>query len=931
MKPGRMNKHERAYIRMHRRRQNVHKNSTLKKAIFMCVGFLHYVKKSIITLITYIQKYLISLMQKIKKNVDIHLRKKNLHTRSTTPNTKISKNNLKKSHLSIIKKIIVAGVCIMLVLAGVFFIWMATLEIPDVGDFGERKISNSTKIYDRTGEILLYDIHENIQRTVISFNDINQYSKDAIVAIEDHTFYEHKGVVWKSTLRAVVQTIASKIGLSSAGSAGGSTLTQQVVKNTLLTREQTITRKVKEWVLAYKLEQQLTKEEILAVYLNEAPYGGTIYGIEEAANNFFGKSALDITLAESAYLAAIPNLPTYYSPYGQNKADLDRRQRTVLGVMKQYGYISDVEYREALDEVVVFLPQDTHDAKSLHFVQYIREQLEETYGIDEVENGGLRVVTTLDYRLQQEAERIIREHIDEVEDLYNASNAALVAIESRTGHIISMVGSRDYFDTEGFDGNFNVVLAKRQPGSSFKPFAYAAAFEKGYTPESAIFDTQTQFNSSCDMTDMTSENGCYSPNNYDFDFKGPLTWRDALAQSRNIPAIKVLYLAGIENVIRLAQDMGITSLNQRPSYYGLGLVLGGGEVSLLEMVGAYSSFSNNGSLQKINSILEVTDANGVVLEKYTPKEERIFSQNTAAMISSILSDNAARAPLLGSNSFLYFGGIDVAGKTGTTNDNRDAWLVGYTSEVTLGVWTGNNDNSPMKKGSTITGKPWRAFMDQILKEYPAQNFSSYSPPANFESFPNMVQGEWRGGTSVYIDAVSKQPATESTPADQRIRITEPDPHTILHWIDKDNPSVLNTGQNDIQYKNWEYGVQQYIQSGKLILGESAFEIPEPNGEGGEETFSDAFDFTVKNVFETPYTLEDTITIEINLDDRDASDVDTIEYRINNVFAGLLESFSNFSFKPKDAFTIDTVNTLSITITDNDGNRVTRDIEFMVTL
>jgi len=609
---------------------------------------------------------------------------------------------------------------IVLGLVAVSF-WFFSLEIPNVQNFENRKISNSTKIFDKTGEILLYDIHDNIQRTVVGLEEINDSAENAIIAIEDHTFYQHNGVVWKSTLNAIFQTVLSRMGVLDAGSPGGSTLTQQVIKNTLLSSDKLISRKVKEWVLAYKIEQRLSKDDILEIYLNEAPYGGTVYGIEEASERFFGIPASELSIPQSAYLAAIPNLPTYYSPYGPNFDKLQKRQRTVLLEMKRYGFISDLEYRAALETEVEFLSEEQGHAKSLHFVQYVRAQLEEKYGVDMVENGGLQVITTLDYELQQKAEEIIANHIDSAEELYDASNAGLIAIEPETGHIITMVGSRDYFDTESFDGNYNVTLAERQPGSSFKPIAYAAAFEKGYFPESTIFDTETQFNSSCDADDTTSSEGCYSPNNYDFKFKGPFSFKNALAQSRNIPAIKISYLAGIANVIQTAKDFGITSLTQSANYYGLGLVWGW-RVSLLEMTSAYSVFANEGKYNKPTGILEVRDVESNILEKHEPQQLRVLGENSARMINNILSDNVARTPLFGSQSFLYFGSRDVAGKTGTTNDNRDAWLVGYTPNIAVGVWTGNNDNSPMKKGSSVSGPPWRAYMDEVIQNYDNNSF-----------------------------------------------------------------------------------------------------------------------------------------------------------------------------------------------------------------
>jgi len=849
-----------------------------------------------------------------------------LKTRAVQKKRITRKKKIKKASQSFfaLKKILLFFLICLLGAFGAFFIWFSTLEIPSIDNFENRKISNSTKIYDNTGEILLYDIHENIRRTVVDFNQINQNAKDAIVAIEDHSFYQHNGVVWSSTIRAVIQTVLSRAGLSNEGTAGGSTLTQQVVKNTLLNRDKRVTRKVKEWVLAYKIERRLSKDDILGIYLNEAPYGGAIYGIQEASKRFFGKSSSELTIAESAYLAAIPNLPTFYSPYGKNVDKLNERQRTVLREMKRYNFISDVEYRSALEEQVEFLPEEAGFAKSLHFVQHVREELEKLYGIDMVENGGLQVRTTLNYELQQKAEEIIREHIEEVEDDYDASNAALVAIEAETGKIITMVGSRDYNDTEGFDGNFNVATSPRQPGSAFKPFAYATVFEKGYLPESTIFDTQTQFNARCEETDLTSEEGCYSPNNYDFQFKGPLTFRQALAQSRNIPAIKINYLAGVSDVIQKSKDLGITSLNKDANFYGLGLVLGGGEVSLLEMTGAYSVFANDGVRNRIVSIEEVTDVDGRVIDTFTRDEERVVDKNAARMINSILSDNEARKPLFGTQSFLYFGERDVAGKTGTTNDNRDAWLVGYTPNVAVGVWTGNNDNSPMKKGSSITGKPWRKYMDEIIEEYGDDDFREYDIPDDFKTYPNMVRGNWFGGETIIIDTVSSKLATEFTPKETQIEIPLPNPHTILHWINKDNPTELNTSQNDPQYTNWEFGVAQYVQENLSQLVGLDFTIPteydDVHGPGDQDNPEQPFEIIVNGIeSDIIYPIDTMIEVIIDFDQRQDQDIERVQFFINNAFVRVdEESEFGLNFFPNELQYFEEKNILRVVATDEDG-------------
>lgn len=802
------------------------------------------------------------------------------------------------------------GIIILLILT-LFGIWFITLEIPDVSNFDQRKISNSTKIYDRTGEILLYDIHENVQRTVIGLEDINQYAKDAIVAIEDHTFYEHNGVVWRSTLRAVTQTVLSRLGLSDEGTSGGSTLTQQVVKNTLLNSRRQVSRKVKEWILAYKIEQRLTKDEILEIYLNEAPYGGTLYGIEKASRMFFGVPASELTLGQSAYLAAIPNLPTFYSPYGPNKDLLDQRQRLVLVQMKEHGFITDTEYRDALQEEVEFLSEEENDFKALHFVQYIRAYLEEQYGKDVVQNGGLNVVTTLDYKLQQQAEEIIQEHIEEVEEVYNTSNGALVGLDANTGQILTMVGSRNYFD-EDIDGNFNVALAKRQPGSSFKPIAYANAFEKGYLPQTVLFDTQTQFSASCPETNLTSEGNCYAPRNYDGLFKGPLSMKDALAQSRNIPAVKALYLGGLGDTLNLARNMGIRSLDRSPEFYGLSLVLGGGEVSLLELTGAYSVFANDGILNEPTGILMITDAEGEILEEYEESDIRVIERDTARMIADILSDNEARTPLFGANSFLNFGGRDVAGKTGTTNDNRDAWLVGFTPDVVVGVWHGNNDNSPMGRGSAITGKPWRAFMEEIIDEYDTgDDFPSYRLPEDYEQYPAMVRGQWEG-----LGSQGEVEEGESTNIF--------DPHTILHFIDKNNPRVLNQSQNDPQYRNWEASVQDFVRlnfsgiksfqenTGDLIEQE-VFAI-ELRGIDEGERFDDDEDFRVR----------------VNIEGINQSKVATVDFYINGL---LVESDTEPRFEAEieleDLQNLQEENILQVFAATESGTLVTEVVSFEI--
>ena len=677
----------------------------------------------------------------------------------------------------------------MVFIAGGLLVWAASMRLPDFDVFEERKIEQSTKIYDRTGEHLLFDVHQEIRRTVVPSDKISRHVKNATVAIEDAQFYEHKGLRITSIFRAVLANLTS-IGYSQ----GGSTITQQVVKNALLTQEKTITRKIKEWVLSLKLEGVLSKEEILTLYLNEAPYGGTIYGVEEASQSFFNKAAADLTLAESAYLAALPQSPTYYSPYGNNLEDLESRKNLVLKKMLEYGYVSQEEHDIAKAEEIVFEPRPDMSLKAPHFVFYVREYLEREYGLRTIEERGLKVITTLDYELQMEAEKILLEGALENEKNFNASNIGLVATDPSTGQILAMVGSRDYFD-ENIDGNVNITLAKRQPGSSFKPFVYATGFKEGLTPETVLFDLPTQFSTNCEPDDLSSVSPCYSPGNYDNIYRGPMTIRNALAQSVNIPAVKALYLAGIADSIKTARDLGISTLTD-PARYGLTLVLGGGEVTLLEMTAAYGVFANDGVRNATTAILSIEDISGATLEEHKDSPASVLSANIARMVSDVLSDNAARTPAFGENSSLYFPGHQVAAKTGTTNDYRDVWVIGYTPSVSVGAWAGNNDNSPMEKkvAGLIIAPIWHKVMALAIEKYPSSGFVAPSVDGSIEK--PVLQGIWQGG-----DVVTKKRKT----------YVKQEVHSILHWVDKTDiqGNEPQNPANDPQYRYWETPIRAW--------------------------------------------------------------------------------------------------------------------------
>jgi len=725
-----------------------------------------------------------------------------------------------KAFLKLIRKnikiIIISCFALAFLVIGSIALWISTFEIPDLSSFQTRSVVQSTKIYDRTGEVLLFDINQDIKRQVVPFDSISKYVKDAVVAIEDTSFYQHGGIKITSILRAVFSHLTGGVG------GGGSTITQQVIKNSLLNSEYAISRKLKEWFLAIKLDQTMSKDDILSTYLNEIPYGGSIYGIEEASRTFFGKKAIDVDLAQAAYLAAIPNAPTYYSPYGNNKNKLDDRKNLVLSRMLQNNLISQKEYDTAKTEKVTFIPQQKTNILAPHFVTYIRQYLVDKYGEKMVLEGGLKVTTTLDYSLQAKAEALVKKYAFQNKIDFGAENAALVAIDPKTGQILVMVGSRDYFDKE-INGAFNVTIAHRQPGSTFKPFVYATAFNKGYTPETVVFDLPTQFQTTCNATGTPlyssgTTTDCYMPDDYDNKFEGPMTLRDALAQSRNIPAIKVLYLAGLQDSLETGQNMGITSLGNI-NQYGLTLVLGGGEVSPLDLTSAYGVFANEGVKNDKTGILKVEDANGNILEQFTPNPKTVISSETVDKISDILSDNVARTPAYGTNSPLYFADRPVADKTGTTNDSRDAWIVGYTPNIVVGAWAGNNDNTPMvkKTAGLIVSPMWRAVMDEILKTLPIEYFNE--PTKTDPNTKPVLRGIWQGNDFYTIDKISGKLATDLTPLETKQQVFIPDVHEILHWVDKKDPTgpIPTDPTIDPQYKLWEYSVQNWVKTQNLPI------------------------------------------------------------------------------------------------------------------
>ncbi len=814
------------------------------------------------------------------------------------------------------------GAAVGFVLSGVFLLWASTLTLPSLNIIEARRDEQATRIYDRTGEVLLYDMHQDVKRTVIPLDNMSHHIRNATVAIEDDRFYEHYGIDPLAILRAIVANLKNGDLL---GGQGGSTLTQQVVKNALLVNEKKLSRKVKEWVLAIKLERIATKDEILELYLNEIPYGGNKYGIEEASQAFFGKPAAHLNVVESAYLAALPQAPTYYSPFGNNREALDTRKDLVLRRMNEKGYLSDEDYALALESTVDFRPTQATGIKAPHFVFYVIDELSKEYG-EGLAQAGLTVTTTLDWELQREAERIVFEHAHKNATTFNASNASLMAVDPKTGGILVMVGSRDYFD-ENIDGAYNIGLAKRQPGSSFKPFAYAAALRKGYTTETTLFDVRTQFSTSCERSNLTSEDGCYSPGNYDNAFRGPMTFRTALAQSVNVPAVKALYLAGMRDTIELARRMGISTLADWRRY-GLTLVLGGGEVSLLEMTSAYGVFANEGERHEHHGILTVVDKNGRTILTHEARPNKVLERDVALGITDILSDNVARTPAFGHSSYLEFPGRDVAAKTGTTNDYRDAWIIGYTPTIAVGAWAGNNDNTPMEKkvAGFIIAPLWHEFFMEYFERYPDSGRFA-PPPALDPTLKPVLRGRHEGNRSVIIDTASGKLATEETPPDMRKEVFIPDVHSILHWVNKDDPRgpVPNNPANDPQYYYWEYGVQVWAANQGEAIAEPL--IPTEHDDVHNEENKPRVRITSPR---EGRSVRGDRSVSVTIDVESAYQLRKVDYYINGVILGSVnkDPFS-ISFVPEEVSSIEEENSLQAVAYDEVGNQGSASVTFTV--
>ncbi|MDO8430003.1 MAG: transglycosylase domain-containing protein [bacterium] len=829
---------------------------------------------------------------------------------------------MKKYKRSLIKnwRIVFPLTLLFLVASGMAAFAFILNDLPNPEQFETRQVIQSTKLYDRTGKVLLYEIHGEEKRTIIPFEEIPNSVKNATVAIEDSNFYKNPGFDWKAIARALLVNLGLREGYAGQG---GSTITQQLAKNAFLSSEKTLIRKIKELVVSIELEGRYSKDEILNLYLNQIPYGGNAYGIEAASQTFFGKTAKDLNLAESALLASLPRATSYYSPWGKHLDEVIKRKNSVLEKMSELGYITQKEKTSAKEHVFEFVPQST-GIKAPHFVLEIQDYLNKKYGEQFIQDSGLRVVTTLDWDLQQIAEKTVLDGANRNRDLYKGYNSALIAQDANTGQILSLVGSKDYFgipepencvpgENCQFEGNFDVATqGLRQPGSAMKPLAYVAAFEKGYTPDTVLFDLPTEFaanNPNCPLTVNFSneDKDCFHPQNFDERFRGPVKIRTALAQSINIPAVKTLYLAGIDNVLKTAKDFGISTLTER-SRYGLSLVLGGGEITLKDLVGAYSVFAQEGIKRAQVMILKITDSKENILEEYKDSGSPVIDPQYPRMINDILTDTDERAGLFSSSLPLtIFPGHQVALKTGTTNDYRDAWAIGYTPDLVVGVWSGNNNNSSMQRqGSSILAAVpiWSAFTKEALKNRPLISFNKPDPIITKKP---VLNGDYitnyKIGDHIY-----------------------PNVHSILYYVNKNDPRGPAPKQpgDDSQFENWEEPVLRWAENTIPNFNSTYNQLV------GQVDTAELVNFQTVINLSSPKNGDfiKSESIFINSQITSQSDIGKIQLFFNNELAdsrvgNFGKSFNyQFNLVPKK---INLQNSLKIKVSDSQNNEVTKEI------
>ncbi len=615
------------------------------------------------------------------------------------------------------RRVLFIFICIvsaLLVAFGLLYIFLLR-DLPSPTKLTNTTGSYSTQIYDRHGT-LLYTIYADRNQSFIPLEKIPKNLQLATIAVEDKDFYRHGAVDFRGIARALYSIAVHK------QLQGGSTLTQQLVKTSLLTPERTVTRKIKEVILAFATEALYPKNKILEMYLNQVPYGGTSYGVEAASLAFFGKPVKDLSLAQQAFLAGLPEAPSTFSPLGSHPELGKKRQEEILQKMYEQNYITKQERDKALAETLHF-QKITNPIKAPHFVFYVKDLLVKKYGEDAVTRGGLKVQTSLDLDTQKYVEATVSAQLEDLGS-HNVGNGGAVVTNPATGEILAMTGGKDYFGTsepEGcivgktcvFEPNVNVTIAQQEPGSSIKPINYAVGLMKGYSAATPFIDAPICFPIPGDKP--------FCPRNYDGRFHGIVSMRTALGSSFNIPAVEMLKLNTVDSMIETARTMGL-KLND-PRGYGLSLTLGGGGVTMLEMSTAFGVFANQGYRVDLHPILKITDRDGKVIENYKPPSSPIFGKKVipsevAFIISDILSDNNARIPAFGANSQLKIDGKHVSVKTGTTNDYKDNWTIGYTPSYLVAVWVGNNDNTPMSgvvSGVTGAAPIWHDLMSHLLE------------------------------------------------------------------------------------------------------------------------------------------------------------------------------------------------------------------------
>ncbi len=690
------------------------------------------------------------------------------------------------------------------------FAWYAK-DLPSPAKLSQ-VTGNSTVFYDRNGKVL-FDMYKDKNRIPVTFEEIPEYLKQATIAIEDKNFYKHKGISQFGILRAFINILLGR------GLQGGSTITQQLIKNALLTSRRTISRKIQEMILAFEVERRYKKDEILLMYLNEAPYGGTYWGVGTASKAYFDKEVKDLNLVESAILAGLPQSPSVYSPFIGKKDAWKGRTKDVLRRMREDGYINKDQEKKALQDLEKIhfkAPKLTISAP--HFVFYVKDLIEKEYGEKLIDNG-VKIKTTLDLEIQKIAEKIVYEEIEKIKNL-NVTNGAVVVLDSKTGEILAMVGSYDFNDEKY--GKFNAALGLRQPGSTVKPITYALAFEKGYTPSTVLMDVKTEFTSG-----QTGEKP-YIPVNYDGKYRGPMQLRFALGNSENIPAVKLLAMVGLENFLQKAADFGLTQFSptqENLKRFGLSITLGGGETTLLDITSAFSVFANEGKKKDISSILEISDFKGKkIYKKVRNQEKQVISKEVAFLISHILSDNNARMEVFGPNSYLNIPGKTVAVKTGTTDDKRDNWAVGFTKSLTIGVWVGNNDNSPMNpkiaSGATGASPIFYRLSRELFKKY--QDGIMAKP----EKVKAMVIDAYLGGLP-----------KDGYPTRSEYFIEGTEPKEVSPFYKKIKISKANGKlANDIEIKNGNFEEKEFI----------VFKENDPLSTDGKNRWQEAIDQWVKD-------------------------------------------------------------------------------------